>query len=56
MKFEGREEVMLAAIDPGSGYQRSDFEVELCFAIRRQREQVNDKVNDVLGNVHRFGI
>jgi len=45
---------MLAAIDPGSGYQRSGFQMKLCLAVRRQSQLVNDEVDDVLGNVHRF--
>ena len=49
-EFEGREDVMLAAIDPGSGYQGSGLEMT---AIYRQRQLINDEVNEILGNVHR---
>ena len=44
----------MAAIDPCSGYQRSGLEVAGTprLAVRRQRQLVNDEVNDVLGNVH----
>jgi len=55
IEFEGREEVMLAAIDPGSGYQRSGSEMTPPLVVRRQKQLVNDETNEVLGNVHRVG-
>ena len=54
-ELDGREEMMLAAIDPGGGYERSVFEIPTPVAVGWQRQLVNDKVNDVLGNVHRVG-
>jgi len=54
IEFEHREEMMLAAIDPGSGYQRSGLEVTGIpfLVVLRQRQLVDDEVNDVLGDVH----
>jgi len=39
IEFEGGEEVVLATIDPGSGYQRSGLEMTgiPSLAVRRQR-------------------
>jgi len=57
VEFEGGEKVMLTAIDPGSGYQRSGLEVTVPpVAFRQQRELVNDEVGDVLGGAHRVGV
>ena len=48
---------MLAAIDPGSGYQRSGLEMTFpLVAVCRQRQLVDDEVNDVSEDVHRAGI
>ena len=43
---------MLAAIDPGGGYQRSVSEMTPPLVARQHRKLVNDKVYNVLGNVH----
>ena len=56
IKFEGREKVVLAAIDPGGGYKRSGFEMPLPLIVCPQRQLVNDEANDVLGNVHRVEV
>ena len=55
IELKGREEVMLATIDPGGGYQRSALEMKPPLVVRQQRDLVDDKVDDVLGNVHRAG-
>ena len=53
---DGGEEVVLAAIDPDGGHQRSSLEVPAAMCTRRHQGQlVNDKVNDVSGDVHRAG-
>ena len=56
MKLEGREKVVLAAIDPGGGYKRSGLETSPRLVVRPQRQLVDDEVNDVLGDVHRVGV
>jgi len=35
IEFKGREEVMLAAIDPGGGYQRNTLEMTSPLVVRR---------------------
>ena len=53
VEHDGGEEVALTATDPGSGYQRNGLEISATLATRDHGGQlVNDKVNDVLGNVH----
>ena len=46
--------MMLAVIDPGSGYQRIGLEMTGTHwpAVRRQRQLVKDEVSDVLVDVH----
>ena len=56
MESEGGKEVMLAAINPESGYQRGGSEMTPPLVVRRQKQLVNDEVNDVLRNVHRVGV
>ena len=56
IKFEGREKVILAAINPGSGYKRSGLEMTPPHAVCPQRQLVNDEVNDILRDVHRVGV
>ena len=56
IEFKGGEEVMLAAIDPGSGYQRSVSEMMPPLVARQQRKLVNDRVDNVLGDVHRVRV
>ena len=51
LEGDGREEVVLGAIDPGGGYQRSGSEKPAM--ILHLGQLVNDKVPNVLWNVHR---
>ena len=45
----------LVAIDPAGGHQRSRVEIPATFYTRPRRQLVNDKVDDVFGDVHRGG-